>query len=248
MTTKEFFYNFRQKTHAEETLFSDAQLMALANLQRLDIDDAVIEVAPEKYNMKWSEDLLADQREYRISTNTQEIFSVQANLKQVGGSDNWVDLIPSTYGVEYQFGDSEDQIRLSFSNSYNSAKYTQDGNFLFLLTGQIVDVANGLKIYGNGRPLDIIDPTEDTRDLADYAPFPDFTPGIPKQMQKVWLNLTSRAYKMNNDKEAVLDEDEASVYELLEVAKKHIQSKKAILFDKSQLNVERAKSDNGFEY
>lgn len=213
MTPLVFKNNFIGRTKASIT---DAEIMRIMNLARMPVDEAVITFAPKKYNMIFREDLDEDEREYRLHYSTREIFQVQANLKTSdGGSDNWVTLKPANYGVEYSLGDDESQIVQHFYNEFGNAKYWRDGNFLFILSGKIWDATNGLKIYGNGIPLDITDLSLNSRDMAEYAESPNWNPGVPLAMQYPWLVMASRMYKLEADRKAELDPEEEQAYTLV---------------------------------
>lgn len=245
MTTQEFVSNLRRRIKADSTLFSNTDLAALMNLARLTVDAYIVKSNPALYNMLFSADLVANTREYKLSHTTRHIFQVQAYL-----DSKWVTIMPANYTVEYQLGDDEDVIKSKFGNGYGRAKYWKNGQFIFLLTGEITSITDGLKIYGNGRPKNVTadDLSENTRDLAEYLPTPDFTPGIPLECQYPWLVLCSRFYKLEADREATLDPEEKAVYDLLGLAANQIKDNIPVYQDTSLLNNERAKTDFGYDY
>lgn len=253
MTPKQFRDNIRARTATTSNTLSDADIARIANLARNTIDVAVLNYNPALYNMVYYTNLVANVREYRVKPYTRSIHYVQANLKASSGADdNWITLQPANYGVEYQFGDSEDKIIRSFSNIHNRAKYWKNGVFIFLLTGTIINVTNGLKIYANGLPSDLeeADMTSEIIDLNDYTGSSEYTPGVPFEMNSAWITLCSRLYKMEAARgdTSSLDVEEQGVYMMIDDIGRKLVDKTPVLLDDTDLNLDRSYSDFGFNY
>lgn len=154
-------------------------------------------------------DLVADQREYplpRSATTGDAVTTIQrveANLKASDAADdNWVVLFPNDID-NINSGTSEEQILARFSNYQartpgdGGAHYDILRTSIFLYTGQIYDVTDGLKVWTGTYTPDITDLTS-TQDMS--VPESATVEGFPKQLHWCLVNLCIMAIKDEGDK------------------------------------------------
>ena len=136
--------------------------------------------------------LVADQREYAFPDdmlNRLHKFEVK-----FASADS---RFPSTYIKDYSGSETESEIVKNFGNSIGEFAHTIRRRALFILSGTIIAVTNGGRIWYHAFPADLANLTGST----DLGVDPSTTTfGIPRQFHELLARRVSIEYKSNRPK------------------------------------------------
>lgn len=212
MLFSKFTSLLRYRTNKNPTTLTDAEIVELMNFHKDNLVHRVVNEVTESYfGAIATTNLVADQREYAlpVDSNTgDEVISLEKVDAKLNGTD-WIEL-EEVQLASLDRPTNEDLILAHYSNSEGSAKFYQFRGGIFLLTGEIVNVSDGLKIHFGTYPSDwAITHLDDTTDIS-IAPS-SVTRGFPKELHAPLLYLCSKDVKSNSDKPLPLDEYEQNI-------------------------------------
>jgi len=201
MTPAEFATYVRFKTRTNSTTFSDADILALMKVRQVEIAQAIIKADEDILLIPQTTSLVADQREYAYPSDIlQKIKRVEAKLD----GTNWLKLSQKSV-TDFNWPMVETDMVDHFSNYQGYCFYTVSRKALYLLTGTIIDVTDGLKIWVNTLPSVVTDLTSTTDLNVDPT---TTTHGIPTEMHEIWARGIIIDYKSSREKPIPLTETE----------------------------------------
>jgi len=201
MTPQEFANYVRLKTRTNSTTFSDTDIKLLMKVRQLEIAQSILKADEDILLIPQTTDLVADQREYAFPSDIlSKIKRVEAKLD----GTNWLKLAERPV-TDYNWAMTETEIVDHFSNYQGYCFYTLSRKALYLLTGSIIDVTSGLKMWVNTLPSAITDLTGAVDMSADPT---STTHGIPTEMHEIWARGVIIDYKESREKPIPLSEQE----------------------------------------
>ncbi len=207
MTPKQFAEYVRLKTRTNATTFTDANILALMAVRQEEIAAAIIKTDEDILLIPQTTSLVLNRREYPMPSDIiSRIKRVDAKLD----GTNWLHLEETDITqIDYPIS-SETDITNHFSNSEGECKYDILRKSVYILSGSIVAVADGLKVWVDTYPATITDLTSEVDMSVDPS---TTTHGIPRPMHKIWATGVIIDYKSSKEKPIPLTEREQN-YEL----------------------------------
>ncbi len=201
MIFTDFAAHIRYKTKTNSTLFTDIEIMRLANIYIEKFAQRIVEADEDILGTKFEANLVAGQRQYSLPNDLIKLKRVEINLD---GTD-WV--IADEIDIAFMDVTSdESSITTNFEDT--DPKYRIFQNSLYIYSGStIIDVANGLKMWGLMYPAPITD-LSFTTDMSEDPS--TISRGMPKQLHELLARKVIIAYKESKDKPIPLSEDERS--------------------------------------
>lgn len=209
MTPAEFATYVRFKTRTNTTTFTNEEILALMKIRQDEIARAILTVDEDILLIPQTSNLVKDQRIYAFPPDTlSRIKRVEAKLD---GSAflklKHKDMTEIAYPLD------ETNITTYFSNVEGECFYDLYRKSLYILSGPIIDVADGLVIYTNTYPEVITDLTSTTDMSVDPS---TTTHGIPRELHELWARGVIIDYKESREKPIPLSEMEQKYeYDLL---------------------------------
>lgn len=202
MTPAEFATYIRFKTRTNATTFTDSDILALMKIRQLEIARAIVKADEDILLIPQTTDLIKDQREYSFASDA--LLKIRRVEVSFDGS-TWIKLtrVPIT---DIHFPLTETEITNRYANTEGNASYMLSRKALYLLSGSIVAVDEGLKVWFNTWPAACTDLTEAVIDLSVDPS--DTTHGIPKEMHEIWARGIIIDYKGSREKPIPLNETE----------------------------------------
>lgn len=201
MTFAKFASLIRYYTKTNSTTFTDAEILALANIIK---DDMAVEigkrVGEDYFGLRFTRDLVADQREYELPAELMSrIKYVEAKLD----GSNWTKL-DETDLIQYQGTTDEATIRLNYA--HRRPAFDMWDKSIFIFSGsQITNVTDGLKLWAIMYPADFTDLSLTT----EMSTNPSTTShGFPREFHHLLATAVSIAYKQNQSRPIPLSTQE----------------------------------------
>jgi hypothetical protein len=205
MTGKDFCDYIRAKTATNSATFSDAEIVLLANIFKDELATRVVQEVSEKYfEVESLQNLVAAQRAYDWPASLiSKINYIEAKLD----GTNFIHLLElplSSYGGSTD----EAEIITQFTNTQGEAFWRHYRNKIWIYSGTITSVTNGLRIYAPTFPADILTTTlaDDTTDLSANATATSH--GVPRQLHRLWATAVIIEFKTSADRGIQLTESE----------------------------------------
>jgi len=208
-TPAKFAAYVRYKTKTNSTTFPDAEILAYMEVRQDEIARAILKADEDILLIPQEDDLVADQREYSFPAD------ILSRIKRVEAKLDATDFIPLTEidinQIDYPIA-TEADITAIFNNSQlskgnpNGARFDILRRALYILSGTITDVTDGLKVWCMTYPAVITDLTEATTDMSVDPS--DTTHGIPREMHEIWARGVIIDYKESKEKPIPLTERE----------------------------------------
>jgi hypothetical protein len=238
VTAKGFADLVRYRTKTNTTTLTDADLLLVMNMVKDDIGRDIVENVRENFFVVTQTDsLVADQRNYPIVEQSY-IMGVDRVEAKLDGT-NWVKLEPLDT-VNFELPLSETMIVNTFSNNQGDCFFELYRDEVWIYSGTITSVTDGLKWRVYTFPADISDATEDTVDLATHAS--GTAHGVPKSMHSVWIDKVVIFIKTSGDKDVQLTERERNIEYHYEKALNSLRDMKPIKYDE----IDESESEEGF--
>lgn len=202
MTPVELATYVRFKTRTNSTTLTDDDLLMLLNTVKNEVCDRALEVDEDIFLVPTTLNLVANQREYPL------ISDILSRIKRVEAMFNGSDYIKLTNidltDMEAPIG-SESQITYAFSNEEGDAFYDIMRSSLWIYSGTITSVTNGLKVWLNTIPSNIASIASTTDMRVD----PSTTAhGVPSPLHKVIAKGVVIEWKESREKPIPLTERE----------------------------------------
>jgi len=196
MTGTNFASLVRMYANADATILSDADILLLANPVKDEYANRIVSEADEDYfEMPATTDLIADQREYSLPTDLlKSLTRVEAKFND----SDWIPLLEEIDLPEVTIPLVEAKIVEGYGNQEGQARFDMTRNGIYILSGAIIDVTAGLKMWFNAYPTDLV--AGDfvlTSDLSVPTSTTSFA--IPRPLHEVWARETAYRWKVNRD-------------------------------------------------
>jgi len=209
MTPAEFATHVRYKTRTNSTTFTDAQIIALMKTRQDEIARALLRADEDILLLPQVDDLVEDQREYPFPSDIlSRIKRVEAKLDET----NWIPLTEIDITEINNPIATETNITSVFNNDQVSEDNPEGARFdikrkaIFIYSGSITEVTDGLKVWVNTYPT-AIDDLDEADDDMSVDPT-DTTHGIPRVMHEIWARGVIIDYKESREKPIPLTEKE----------------------------------------
>lgn len=208
MTPAQFAYYVRQKTRTNSSTFTDADMLSYMLVVQDEIAKAILKADEDILLIPETVNLVANQREY---PQDQDMISrIKRVEAQLDGS-NWIRLIETDLTQIDTPIASESEITNRFTNEEGNAFYDLSRKSIYILSGTISSVTNGLKFWTDTYPAAITDLSGGTDMSIDPS---TTTHGIPRPLHKLWAMGVIIEYKEGKEKPIALTEQEQN-YEML---------------------------------
>ncbi len=201
MKATEFATYVRYKTRTNSTTFTDAEILALMKIRQDEIARAILEVDEDILLIPQTTSLVGNQRSYAYPSDfLSRIKRVEAKLD----GTNWLKLSHMDM-TQFGYALTESNIVSYYSNVAGSCFYDVYRQALYLMTGAIIDVTDGMKIWVSTYPAEITDLSATTDLSVDPS---TTTHGIPRQLHEIWARGVIIDYKESREKPIPLSERE----------------------------------------
>ena len=193
MTPLELANYVRIATHTNSTTFTDADMLVYANLFRDELATKVIETDNGMYQVPYTFNLVANQREYPIGDDVlNRIHKVE--IKFVSTDDR----MPATYIKDWRGSEAEDQIIANFTNSEGGFAYTIRRRAILILSGTIISVTGGVRMISLVYPAKLANLTDNTLGMEIDPSTTTF--GFPRQLHELLGRRIAIAWKGSQPK------------------------------------------------
>ena len=202
MTPVQLASYVRLKTRTNSTTLTNADLITLANVVKDRLVLRALESDEDIFLVPTYLDLVDDQREYPLhSDKLSRIKRVEAKLDQ----SNYIKLYEFDLPQHRQSISTEADIVAHFANTQGEAYYDVIRNSIWIYSGTIEDVTDGLKIWLNTEVQDISSMASNTDMSVDPT---TTTHGIPKPLHQVLADGIIIEWKESREKPIPLSERE----------------------------------------
>ena len=192
MTGTALATNIRNKTSTNSTTFTDATMLTYVNLFKDEIASKIVERNNGMFLVPSTFNLVADQREYAFPDDMLNRLH-KFEVKFVSTDSRF----PSTYIKDYSGSETESEIIKSYTNSPGRFSHTIRRRALYILSGAIIAVTSGGRIWYHAFPADLANMTGST----DLGVDPSTTTfGIPRQFHELLARRVAIEYKSNKPK------------------------------------------------
>lgn len=192
MTGTQLAALIRLKTSTNTTTFTNADMLVYVNLFKDEISSKIVERNNGMFLVPSTFDLFADQREYALPDDMlNRLHKVEIKF---ASSDS---RFQSTYVKDYFGSETESEIVKNYSNSLGGFAHTIRRRALFVLSGTIIAVTKGVRIWYHVFPADLANLTGSTGLEVDPS---TTTFGFPRQFHELLGRRVSIEYKSNKPK------------------------------------------------
>lgn len=203
MTPYEFAAHIRYKTRTNDTTFTDVDIKALGEIRLDEMGRRLLEVDEDIFLIPHTCDLVADQREYPFPSDIlARMKRVEAKLDET----NWIKLDEIDL-TEIQTPTDETNITYTFANLEGEAFFDIRRKSLYLFSGTITAVTEGLRLWCNTYPSAAI--ISDLASTTDMSVDPTtITHGLPRELHEILARGVIIDYKESREKPIPLTERE----------------------------------------
>src|SRR3990167_5010187 len=209
MTGTELAALCRYYTKTNSTTFTSADMLPLVNIFKNEIASRIVETNNGNFLVPSIFNLAADQSEYGLPDDMLSRLH-KVELKFVSTDSRF----PATGVKDYYGSETEIEIVKQFSNIEGEFGYTIRRRALFILSGTIIAVTSGGRIWYHAYPATLANLTGST-DLSVDPTTTTF--GFPRQLHELLARRVSMAYKSNQPKPIPLSELKKNYYKDLEL-------------------------------
>jgi hypothetical protein len=182
--------NFKCRTN--DTTFPQTDKLYLVNTFKDEIASMIVERNKQFFLLPSTFNLVADQREYSFPADV--LNSIHKLELKFAASDA---RFPSTAIKNYQGSETESEIVASWNNGKNGFAHYIRRNSLFILSGTIISVTGGGKLWYHLYPADLANLTGST-DLSIDPSTTTF--GFPRQFHELLARRVAMEYKSRQPK------------------------------------------------
>jgi hypothetical protein len=207
MVGTDFASLVRKYTKTNSTVLADSEIVLLGNAVLPSLSAKISLSKEDAFEIPATRNLIEDQREYGFPADVLNgITRVEAKFSSTQEYFPLVEIDRNTY----RDSDQESVITSHFSNEKGYAKYDLRRNSIFLYTGTIINVADGLKLYYNAFPQDLnTDALGSSSDLSTPESTTSVT--IPLLFHEIWARKISIFWKSTREKPLPLNQLELKV-------------------------------------
>ena len=201
MTPKELATYVRYKTRTNSTTLPDAEILSYLGIRLDAVVEKSLDADEDELVLPTNATLVALQRQYSLPTDIlSRLKYVEAKLD----GTNWIYLDEMELS-QYKRATDETTITTYFQNLEGEAHYLRYWNSIFILSGTIIDVTDGMKLWLKTYPTTPTDLTSDT----DMSIDPSATShGIPRPLHKLLAKGVVIEWKESKDKPIPLTQSE----------------------------------------
>lgn len=204
MTPAEFATYVRFMTRTNSSTFTDADILALMAVRQDELAKDILEADEDILLIPQYTSLVANQREYPLPQD------MLASIKRVEAMLDGTNYIPIYELDSPSLSHSvltESEITLNFSNELGHAFFDLSRKSLYIYSGTITSVSNGLRVWVNTWPT----PIGDLSATNDMSQDPSTTThGIPRELHEIWARGVIIDWKSSREKPIPLSEKELS--------------------------------------
>ncbi len=207
MIGTDFASTVRLYTKTNSTVLTDAQIVLLGNAILPSLSAKISLSKEDAFEIPATRSLVANQREYGFPSDVLNgITRVEAKFA-TGNDYLKLDEIDRN---TYNDSDQESIVTSHFSNEKGHAKYDLRRNSIYLYSGTIASVTDGLKLYYNAFPQDLSTASiTSSDDLA--TPESTTSVAIPMLFHEIWARRISIVWKSTREKPLPLNQLELKV-------------------------------------
>jgi len=200
MTPAELATHVRYKTRTNSTTFTDVQMLPLLKFRRDEITRRLLEADENLFKVTYSENLVANQRQYPFQNDFLRLHKVEAKLD----GTNFIVLKEIHLGAHDKPTD-ETNITYRFANLEGEACYEKIHQGIYIYSGTITLVTNGLKTK-YAKEATVITDLASATDMADAIN--NTSHGLPKAVHELLARGVIIDYKESREKPIPLSERE----------------------------------------
>lgn len=202
MTPKELANYVRFKTRTNSSTFTDADILMLMKIRQDELAKDILDADEDILLIPQYSNLVANQREYSLPIDM--LSSIKRVEAKLDGTNfiklNELDIVSLQHSIL-----SETEITNNFSNEEGKAYFDLTRKSLYIYSGIVSNVADGLKIWVNSWPTAISDLTSE----VDMSVDPSTTTfGIPRELHEIWARGIIIDYKGSRENPIPLSEQE----------------------------------------
>lgn len=204
MTPAEFATHVRFMTRTNSTTFTDAEILALMKIRQDELSKDILDADEDILLIPQYTSLVADQREYPLPQDM--LASIKRVEAKLDGT-NWIklnemDIVSISYSLL-----TESEITQNFNNQEGGAFFDLTRKSLYIYSGTITAVTDGLKVWVNTWPTAI----GDLSATDDMSQDPSTTThGIPRELHEIWARGVIIDWKGSRENPIPLTEKELS--------------------------------------
>jgi len=207
MTPVEFAYHVRFMTKTTSGTFTDAQILALMKLRQDEIALAILDVDEDILLIPQYTNLVPSSITAREYPQPPDILSRIKRVEAKLDGTNYIVLNEFDVTSYRKSISTEASIIANFSNLEGGAFFDIIRKSIFIYSGTLTAVTDGLKILVNTYPAAITDLAL----ASDLSQDPSTTThGIPRAMHEIWARGVIIDYKSSREKPIPLSERELS--------------------------------------
>lgn len=190
MTGTQLAALIRYKTKTNSTTFSNADMSPLVNAFKDEISSMIVERNAGYFLVPSTFNLLDNQREYGFGDDLlNRIHKLEIRFASTDSR------FPSTFIKDYSGSETESEIVANFSNSKGEFAHTIRRRGVFILSGTIVAVTGGGRLWSHIYPAD----PSLTGSTALEADPTTTTFGFPRQFHELLARRVAVEYKERNN-------------------------------------------------
>lgn len=202
MTPAEFAQHVRFMTRTNSTTLTDAEILALMKIRQDEIAKDIIDADEDIFLIPQYTSLVANQREYSLPSDM--LSSIKRIEAKLDGT-NWVRLQELDISNLKDTILTESEITEQFSNDVDCAFFDLSRKSIYIYSGTITNVANGLEVWVNTFPPAITDLTSTTDMSVDPS---TTTHGMPRELHEIWARGVIIDWKSSRENPIPLSEKE----------------------------------------
>jgi len=208
MTGTELAALIRYRTKTNSTTFTTSDMSPLVSVFKNEIASQIVDRDSKHFLIPSTFNLVADQREYFLGDDLLNRLH-KVEIKFVSTDSRF----PAKAVKDYYGSETESEIVKSYSNSEGEFGYTIRRRAIFILSGTIIAVTNGVRIWSHIFPAD-----PSLTGSTDLATDPSTTTfGFPRQFHELLARRVSIEYKCSQPKPLTLSKKELDYEKDLEI-------------------------------
>ena len=193
----------RYYTKTNTTTFTNADMLALANAFKDEISSLIVERDAGYFDIPCTFNLIADQRHYALGDNLlNRLHKVEIKFSASDARQ------PAYFVKDYLGSETESEIVKQFTNAQDGFAYTIRRRALYILSGTITAVTDGVRTWSFIWPADLTDMTANTVSMEVDPSTTTF--GFPRQFHELLARKIAIVWKETQPKPVALTKHERS--------------------------------------
>ena len=193
MKAKGLADTIRRKTRTNTTTYTDADMLADVNMYKDEMASKIVERNNGMFLVPYTFNLVADQREYAVGDDVlNRIHKVEIRFSTTTSR------FPAEFIKDFHGSETESEIVKEFTNSQGGFAYTIRRRAILILSGTIIDVTDGVRMWAHVYPEDLGNMTDNTVGLEVDPSTTTF--GFPRQFHELLARRVGIEYKSRQPK------------------------------------------------